>query len=176
MSQTRTCTQYTSATCAPTLNVNPSGSTLFGVALATGPWSVDSTCPAGQSMFAGREPTTGFNQQRPFYYTCATNLDHAKSIFASQQANQTWPLQRSQTFCNAGGNLFTTCSYFDDRSNTPVSAQIVTGPKPTAACNALPEPSLTDAQPCSYVNGQCPAGQFCQCDGDGNNCYCMSWK
>ena len=139
MSQTN-CTQYTTGTCAPTLNANASDATLFDVAPLTGPWSsIDSTCPVGQTMFVGRalaapaapaapsglsgQSTT--NQQGPFYYTCATNLDNAKAIFGAQQPNQ-WPLQRSRSLCNSGGNIYTSCSYFnDDPSAGVVSAQVL---------------------------------------------------
>ena len=132
MSQTN-CTQYTTGTCAPTLDVNASNATLFDVAPLTGPWSIiDSTCPVGQTMFVGRaissinnQSTTKQQQQQgSFYYTCATNLDNAKAIFGAQQPNQ-WPLQRSRSLCNSGGNIYTSCLYFNDNPSNVVSAQVL---------------------------------------------------
>ena len=121
MSQTN-CTQYTTGTCAPTLDANASNVTLFDVAPLTGPWSrIGSMCPVGQTMFVGR----AINQQQgPFYYACATNLDNAKAIFGAQQPNQ-WPLQRSRSLCNSGGNIYTSCLYFNDNPSNVVSAQVL---------------------------------------------------
>ena len=118
----QTCQNIT-GTCAATINVNPSGSTAFDVAPATGPWSnLGAKCPSGQSGFIARQ-----NLLRPFYYTCATTLDEAKSIFASQGPSQIWPLQHSQILCNSGGNKYITCSYSANGSSPSanVSAQTI---------------------------------------------------
>lgn len=108
-----TCTQYTTGTCQATFTFNPNQATLFDKdpVPISGPWGVDGTCPAGQTMFMARQPVSQPNQTRPYFYTCAANLDEAKNTFATQQPNQTWELSQSRSICNTNGNTYTTCVY-----------------------------------------------------------------